>query len=207
MNVIFVSAEYKRHFSISKSIKELPNRVGLVSTIQFLDSLKDVKKELEKNGKNAVIAGQVLGCDASNALKIKNQVDCFLFIGSGKFYIFGLAMNLEKEMPIFNFNPLSSEFSKFDWQEVRKLKQKRKAQEIRLLSADKVGVFVSSKSGQSALPRALKIKGELEKKGKKAYLFMADNLDAAQFENFSEIESWVNTACPGLFYDVGVYNM
>jgi 2-(3-amino-3-carboxypropyl)histidine synthase len=207
MNVIFVSASYKKRFSISNSIKELPNRVGLIATIQFLDSLKEIKEDLEKKGKKAVIGGQVLGCDSSNALKIKDQVDCFLFIGSGKFYILGLAMNLEREMPIFNFNPLSSEFSRFDWQEVRKLKQKRKAQEIRFLSADRVGIFVSSKSGQSNLSKGLRIKEDLEKKGKKAYLFLADNLDAGQFENFSEIESWVNTACPGIFYDTGVYNM
>jgi len=208
MNVIFVNAAYKKHFSISNSfIKGLPSRVGLIATIQFLSSLKHIKKELEKHGKKAVIGGQILGCDSSNALKIKNKVDCFLFIGSGNFYILGLALNLEREMPIFNFNPLSSEASKFDWNEVRKLRQKKKSQEIRFLSADQIGIFVSSKSGQSNLPRGLKIKQDLEKKGKKAYLFLADNLDEAQFENFSDIQSWVNTACLGLFYDASVYNL
>ncbi len=207
MNVIFVSAAYKKHFSISNSfIKELPNRVGLVATIQFLGFLNSIKKEIEKNGKKAIIGGQILGCDSNNALKIKDKVDCFLFIGSGKFYILRIAMNLDREMPIFNLNPLSSELTKFDWQEIRKLKQKQKAQEIRILSADRVGIFVSTKSGQLHLDRALKIKEDLEKKDKKAYIFMADLLDQNQFENF-DVQAWVNTACPGLFYDVSVLNM
>ena len=39
-----------------------------------------------------------------------------------------------------------------------------------------------------------------EKQGKQAYIFISNNIDINQFENFS-INSWVNTACSGLVID------
>ena len=41
---------------------------------------------------------------------------------------------------------------------------------------------------------------KLEEQGKKAHIFMANNLDINQFENF-RIDSWINTACSGLAMD------
>ena len=38
---------------------------------------------------------------------------------------------------------------------------------------------------------------ELKKKlDKKSYLFIADNINSSEFENFPDIQSWVNTSCP-----------
>jgi 2-(3-amino-3-carboxypropyl)histidine synthase len=207
MEVVFVKAVYNKCFSISETlVKKLPGKVGLVSTIQFLDSLARIKEELEKQGKEVFIGGQILGCRQDNALKVQDKVQAFLYIGSGKFHVLGLAMKFVKEIPIFMFNPATQESSEFDWQEARKLKQKQKAQKTKFLISDRIGILVSIKPGQMKLNRALELKNELEKQGKKAYLFLIDNLDSSQFENFSKI-GWVNTACPGIFYDTSVYNL
>ena len=44
-------------------------------------------------------------------------------------------------------------------------------------------------------------------KDKNCYIFLADTVNPAEFENFPFIESWVNTACPRFADDnVGVVN-
>ena len=47
---------------------------------------------------------------------------------------------------------------------------------------------------------SIKLKKILIHKGKAAFIFISDNIDITQFENFN-ISSWVNTACRGMSYD------
>jgi 2-(3-amino-3-carboxypropyl)histidine synthase len=75
---------------LEKNLEKIKgNRIGLVSTIQFLDSLKSTKKFLENKGKSVRIGkgkskeGQILGCDVSAANSVEKDVDAFLYIGSG----------------------------------------------------------------------------------------------------------------------------
>ena len=62
---------------------------------------------------------------------------------------------------------------------------------MKFLNADKHGILVSTKPGQENLKQALGIKKELKKK---SYLFLANNIDTNEFENFG-LDSWINTAC------------
>src|SRR3989339_534122 len=72
-------------------------------------------------------------------------------------------------------------------------KKNQKASYVRYLSAKNIGILVSTKPGQENLKQALDFKNNL--KDKKGYLFIANNLNTNEFENFN-IDSWVNTACP-----------
>ena len=51
---------------------------------------------------------------------------------------------------------------------------------------------------------ALKIKNNL--KNKKSYLFIGNEINPREFENFS-LSSWLNTACPRLDFDFSVINI
>jgi diphthamide biosynthesis enzyme Dph1/Dph2-like protein len=45
------------------------------------------------------------------------------------------------------------------------------------------------------------VKKNIGKIGKKVYVFEADNINVAEFENFPQIQIWVNTACFGIARD------
>jgi len=64
---------------ISPLIKKIKTKekFGLLSSVQFLPQLKKANNLL----KNSIIGGQILGCNVKNAIKIKNKVDSFLYIG------------------------------------------------------------------------------------------------------------------------------
>ena len=206
MKTIFIPAKYTGKVDLSKiNVDNLPKKLGLVTTVQFLDIVDNIKKYLKKNSKEIFIGkgkqknpGQVLGCDISTTEKIKDKVDAFLYIGSGEFHPLGVALNTKKE--VFTFNPVSNVFSKINNNDIEKYKKIRKAKYVKFLHADNIGILVSTKPGQENLKQAEVLKKKLENKNKKKHIFISNNIDINQFENFN-IQSWVNTACPGLAND------
>lgn len=202
MKTVFVPVKYKGKISLpEKLINLLPKRIVLATTIQFIDFVKEIKKQLKNKkiilfrGRSKTL-GQILGCDL---FKIKKNFDAFLFIGDGLFHPQALLYFNQK--PVFCFNPLNERFFVLGEKEFEKIKKQIEAARIKFLYAQKTGVLVSLKPGQKQLNLALKIKRVLEKKGKEAYLFIGDTLDLKELDNFSFIQVWINTACPRIFED------
>jgi len=169
-------------------LKKLPKgRWGVVTTIQHQHKMADIIQQLE----HAMLAGQVLGCNASAAEKIKKDVDQWLFVGSGEFHPVQVAMMTSQ--PVYLWNPVAKEFGLLDKKRVDDWRKLKLGQLNNFLHAKRVGIIVTTKIGQKNLMRAL----ELQKKADKEYfIFACDELDMSEFENFTFIDYWVNTACP-----------
>ena len=205
MKTVFIEAKHKGIVKLNKSIiNKLPKKVGLVSTIQFLHNLPSIKRQLTKEYKTALIGGQIIGCNFSKANKIKNKVDCFLFIGTGEFHPLGLVYEINK--PTFILNPISLKLTKISKEEVEAYKKRRKGAYLKFLTAKNIGILVTTKQGQSQLDNAIALKNKLKRKS--SYIFLTDTLDINQLENFPFIEAWVNTACPRIIEDkIGILNI
>ena len=207
MKTIFIHSKYTGKVDLNKiEVDKLPTKLGLVTTTQFLDKTSEIIKYLENNGKEVFIdklkqrnEGQLLGCDQGAAMKIQDKVDAFLYIGSGEFHPLGVAMITNKD--VFTFNPVTSVFSKLNKENIEKYNKNKKIKKIKFLSADNIGILVSTKPGQYSYRKAVEIKNKIEKKGKNCYIFVFDTLDAREMENFPFIDFWVNTACPRIADD------
>ena len=157
MKTIFIPAYSK--INVSKVIKKvkIEEKIGLITTIQFLPQLKQAKQLL----KNSVIGGQITGCNINNALKIKNKVNSFLYIGSGIFHPIEIAIKTKKK--VYIANPITNEVSQITKEQIEKHEKQRKGSYLKLLSAEKVGILISTKPGQYNLKNALKIKNKVKK--------------------------------------------
>lgn len=184
MKTLFIGAKSKQ--SIDEVLKKvnLPGKVGLITTIQFLDQVKQIKN------KNYIFAGQVLGCRADNAIKIQKKVDSYLYIGSGKFHPIWVTLKTKK--PVYIANPNTNEFSKLEENEIIDYEKKLKGKINKFYYAKSYGILVSVKPGQYNLKKALELKNKL----KNSYIFMFNTLNELEFENFNKIDIWINTACP-----------
>jgi 2-(3-amino-3-carboxypropyl)histidine synthase len=208
MKLMFVEARYKKPVLIGKHVLKLPPKVGLVTTVQFIGQIKEVKSQLEKEGKkvflgrgkHTVYQGQVLGCDVNSALSISNKVDAFLYIGSGLFH--PIAISLKTKKDVFTFNPLTNKFSKVDKKEAEKINKKKKGALIKFLSSKEIGVIVTTKPGQEQLKKAFELKNKF--KDKNFYFLIFNTINFNQLENFPFIECFVNTACPRIALDDSV---
>ncbi len=205
MKTLFIEAKSKADIMpvVKKSLRFLPENVGIVSTVQHIHKLEGVKRFLEEKGKNAFLGGQILGCRASNAARIADNVEAFLYIGSGEFHPIEIALETEKK--VVKADPLTGEAGFLKKEKIDKIRKRQKGALIKFLSADNIGIIVSVKPGQEKLKKAFELKDKI--KGRDVYIFAADDIDIDQMENFSFIETWVNTACPRIVEDKkGVIN-
>ncbi len=207
MKTVFIPVKYTGNIDLSNiSLGKMPKKIGLVATAQFIGKINEIKNYLEKNNKEAFIGkakqkipGHILGCDVGAAIKLQENADAFLYIGSGEFHPLGVALSTKKD--VFTFNPVSGVFSKLDKEEIEKYKKSKKAKYAKFLYASNIGVMVSVKPGQYSYKKALEIKKILEEKGKKCFIFAFDTLDANEMGNFPFIDFWINTACPRIADD------
>jgi 2-(3-amino-3-carboxypropyl)histidine synthase len=212
MEKVFIKAAYNKPFAISESLKaqfeEISDNIGLISTVQFSNLLPIIKKELEGLGKKVFIyrEGVFLGCNTESAKKISDKVDAFLYVGSGKFHPLQVGLLLNKRKRIYIFHPQAEEIYELDWKEIDAFKVRQDVVKAKALSADKLGLLVSTKPGQCNLYSALKFKEKFDSRSKKAYLFLFDNFEENQIENWNELV-YVNTACPGLALDKKFANL
>ena len=116
MRTLFIEAYIKEDLEplLNKILKTVPEKkIGLVTTVQHIKNLEKAQKYLQKGGKKVYIgtpaknlrpkqgiyafhSGQLLGCDASAALDVEEDVDAFVFLGTGEFHPLFIAFNSEK---------------------------------------------------------------------------------------------------------------
>ncbi len=176
-------------------------KIGLVTSIQYIKTLPVVKKFLEKRGKEVFIGkgdkipGQMLGCRVGAGILIEDKVDAFLCITAGQFYGLGLALKSNK--PLLNLDLEQNSIYRLDT--LKKKVEKITAWNIaQVKEARRIGILVSWKLGQFTLP--FEIKKKLEKIGKEVFIIAMDEFTTAKLEGL-KLDALVNTACPRIGTD------
>ncbi|MEK6937037.1 MAG: diphthamide synthesis protein [Nanoarchaeota archaeon] len=198
MKTLFIYA--KTDVDIEPVLKkiEFKGKLGVITSVQFINQ---VKSYCEKD-KKFIFGGQVLGCNVNNALKINDKVDGFLFIGSGDFHPLGALHKIGK--PVYVANPYTNEVKVLGRKEFEDYEKRRNGLLKKYLMAKKVGILVSIKPGQFHPRQYLDLRQKIEfitnlrnkMKDKESFIFIGDNFDLNELENFRDVEVWVNTACP-----------
>ncbi|MFH1622969.1 MAG: diphthamide biosynthesis enzyme Dph2 [Candidatus Aenigmatarchaeota archaeon] len=184
------------------------DKIGLVTSIQFVGAIEKAKKFLESHGKEVRThkalqhEGQILGCNLEAALKIEKDVDAFLCISAGKFYGLGLVMKTDKPMLCLDLEKGAIT----DMDEFKKKIQKTIAwNRAAFDEAKRVGLFVSWKRGQAKSP--FEIKRKLEAKGKEVVILASDEITPEKLAGL-KIDAALNMACPRIgIDDIGRYRL
>ncbi len=188
---------------VEREFDKLKNfqRIGLVSSLQYIKGLGKLKRFLEKEGKEVYVyksekhGGQILGCRLEAGLKIQDKVDCFICLTTAKFYPLGLSLKTSKPVFVLDFEKNSLYLIE---------NEKKRYEKIILWNLEKfkeaneVGILVSSKIGQFKFP--IEIKKKIEKMGKKAYVFYLNEIAPEKLEGI-KVDILVNLACPRIGID------
>jgi len=208
--IIYVEA--KAGVSLKTAVeKALPllepwKRIGLVTTVQHVDMLGEAREQLLKAGKSVAVgdsgrlkyAGQVIGCDYSNARAVAKDVDAFLFVGGGRFHAIGVALATSK--PTVVADPYEQRAYSVDV-EVNKIMKQRWACVEKAVECERFGILIGLKSGQRRLETALQIRDKLEKAGKKNTLLAIREVTPEALMEFPSLGAYINTACPRISLD------
>jgi 2-(3-amino-3-carboxypropyl)histidine synthase len=176
-------------------------RVGLTTTTQHRGWLPAIQRFLEERGFRVVVgkpdrrlayAGQLLGCDYSTATEIADDVDCYLYVGTGDFHPLGVAIAVDK--PCVVADPSRTEARRLDEVKDRILRQRHGAI-VRAQDAAVFGILVSKKAGQVRMEMAKDLKALAAAHGREAHVFLMDLVAPDLLEGYT-VDAWVNTACP-----------
>ncbi len=202
MKTLFIYA--KSDVDIKPVLKNIKfkGKIGVITSVQFIDQVKSFCENESEGETNFIFGGQVLGCNVNNALKIKDKVDGFLFIGSGDFHPLGALYKIGK--PVYVANPYTNQVKILDIKEFEKYEKRKKGMIKKFLMAKKVGILVSIKPGQFHPKQYLDLRQKMELisklrnkiKDKESFIFIGDNFDLNELENFRDVDVWINTACP-----------
>lgn len=219
---LFIPVKYEGKIIIPENIiKSLPNKLILFSSIQFLDQLNNVKKQIEIQGKKIITVksknflysgmscdeGQLLGCNlecfdnSKDDKKLKEDFDAFLYIGDGVFHPKALMIKNRKD--IYCYNPKSNKLEIIKKELHDEYEKKKKGAILKFLTSENIGIIITTKQGQNNTKRAEQLKSRIMKKypNKKTFLFLVDEINFNELENFNFIDIFVNTACPRIAYD------
>ncbi len=218
MDVLFLDAPYKGEVKLCDATLDYLKEkkfatVALYGSVQFCNSLDDVRKQLAEAGVKVVtskadrthVVGQLLGCDNyHDSLRLKEKADCYLYVGDGKFHPLALVYG-QKDLAaaevkeIVCNDPIQKKMSLMTFDDIKSILRKYKSSLMKFLGANKVGVIVTIKPGQEQFRPSL----ALEKKfpEKKFFYFIDNVVSFDQLENFPFIDVWVNSACPRVGFD------
>lgn len=203
-----VKSKVKIDKTINESLLFLKKykKIGLITTIQHVQTLKNASNFLIDAGKTVLIGdsdtlpypGQIIGCEYSAAKSIAAEVEAFLFIGGGRFHAIGVALSTAK--PTILANPFNQKVVLLADQVNRLLKQHWiSIQKAKL--AKSFGILVCLKPGQRNFDLALKIKKLIEKDKKSAFIVLINEITPEALLAFPSIDAYINTACPRISFE------
>lgn len=183
-------------------------KVALCFPVQHLENSRKVKKFLEEGGLQVKLGmggahvrhpGQVLGCDSDAAVNA-GSVDAVLYFGGGKFHPTGIP----SDKPVLCADPHLGD-SYWITDEIKRMERKRKGSILAASQAKTFGILISTKCGQINMAGARLAKKLLEKKGTRAALLVANELNPVSLGNFLAFDAYINTACPRINDDTDAY--
>lgn len=218
--LLFIDAKWEGKIKLTKELenyfkKNKISSIALFASVQFTN-LDNFIKQIENLGikvnttkaKRTNSPMQILGCDCyEDSFKeniIKNS-DLILYIGDGLFHPKALLLAQKKETnnfkPVLIFNLVTNQIKEINKKDIEKQIQKYKRNLKLFINAKNIGILVTIKPGQQYFELAKKLKEKLNQENKKSYIFIEDNIDLGQLENYPFIQAWVNTACPRIGTD------
>lgn len=196
--------------AVEKSLSFLEGKkIGIVATAQHLHSLDAVENILQKNNFESIRSagderisekGQILGCDFSAGMNIVDEVDCFLFIGSGTFHPVGLLLSSKKH--VIAADPYTNTVKKQELDELKDIILRQRYGAIaNSKNAKEFGILIGLKRGQQRMNLAHKVKEMLDTFNKKSLIITMDNFSPISLQGFGNIDCFVSTACPRIAID------
>lgn len=199
----FVST-IEKNFQVGKSI-------AVVGTIQFNATIHGTVDRLRQLGYDIIVPqimplskGEILGC-TSPKITVKSKdtegADILLYLGDGRFHLES-AMIHNPKLPAYRYDPYSRKITRegYNHEELYKLRGQaiRTAQKAR-----KWGLILGTLGRQGNANTLQKIEEQCHQKSIDVVHLALSEIFPGKLAMFSDVEAWVQVACPRLSIDWG----
>jgi len=191
---------------IKSAMRLISPPVGLLTTSQHVQQIKEAKALLEKEGVKVMIGkgsrrapapGLILGCDYSNAREVSDEVASFLLLGGGRFHAIGLRLSTGK--PVIIIDPERSKAVVEDI-DIEAFERRRFLVIMEISKAKSIGILVSSKPGQNRMSLARRLLSAVREGDRDGHIVVLDEVTPDSLLNLG-FDAYVSTACPRIALD------
>lgn len=179
------------------------NRLGFVSTIQFVGTLHAAAIELRKLGYTVSVpqskplsAGEILGCTAPKM----NCSDAVIFLGDGRFHL-EAAMIANPTLKAYRYDPYEKKFTEEEYDHKAMRRNRRDAIE-KAKSATRFGLILGT-LGRQGSPKVLESLQAKIKPPLTSTVILLSEITPEKLKLFKGIDAFVQVACPRLSIDWG----
>lgn len=214
-DVLYVNARHKLSVGAvaAKAAKHLAERVpgaktvGIVTTAQHAHKLQEAADAMKAEGFEVLVgrgdnrvsgAAQLLGCNFTAGTSIDEDVDGFVYIGSGDFHPIAIQWGTDKLVVLAD--PYSEEVRTIE-DVMDRLMRQRFAAIQRAKDATAFGILVGTRVGQERMRLARGLQKKLQREGKEAHLIALDFFSWDNLQYFRHLDALVNTSCPRITTD------
>ena len=197
--------------TIKTNFKPEEHILSMSGTIQFITSIHSAAKELrERHGFRVTIPqskplspGEVLGCTAP---KLPAEANTIVFIADGRFHLEAI-MIANPNINAFKYNPYNKEITQEFYDTNKMLEYRRFAIDRSLSVVKSKGVFglILGTLGRQGNPKVLQnLMNNISKHTKcETINVLLPEIRPDVLSVFTEVDSWVQIACPRLSIDWG----
>lgn len=192
---------------VNHAKKSSIKKIAMFSTVQFTIHLKTTKKELEKQGLEILILksaplsqGEVLGCTSP---KMDGMgVDCIIYLGDGRFHLESMMIH-NPSIPAYAYDPYDKKLT-IEGYDHDKMRGTRKEAIETASKAKSWGIIMGTLGRQGAPPVVKDLKKKIAKVTKtEPIIVLLSEIFPSKLRLFSEVDAWVQIACPRLSIDWG----
>ncbi len=192
--------------AVLEAIVDLPQRIGLLATIQYIDLIPRMKEIIGSSGRTASVGtgdsrimypGQVLGCNCTSAESISDDVDCFVYIGEGDFHPLAAAFGAER--PVYVFNPVTNEMRDMSGSRDRLIRRRFAAIQT-AREAQSFLIIICSKTGQCRRELAAEAEKMIKDAGRTCVSAVMEEVTPDSLASY-QVDAYVCTACPRVATD------
>jgi len=202
-----ISVRQVLEIAVRESRKRNLTSVGLATTVQHIHKISTMEAMLKNAGlmihvgeqTKRLLRGQVLGCDVGHlGSSLIDKIDGTIFVGGGRFH--ALAILRKTKKPVLAVDPYNKQLTVLDDIDLRKYYQKRYAAVDSIKNAQRIGILVSTKTGQYNQKLLQLAQDWLELHGKTFLTVLVSTVIFPQLLNFP-VDGWISTLCPRVALD------
>jgi 2-(3-amino-3-carboxypropyl)histidine synthase len=180
------------------------SRLALMGTIQFTSTLHNARSLLTDHFPTVFIpqakplsAGETLGCTSP----ILPDCDALIFIADGRFHL-EAAMIRNPNIPAYRYDPYTKILSREGY-DVEKMKSVRLASIRQAAHAKVFGLILGTLGRQGSIDIFKRLKALIENRQGVVISFLMAEVNPVKLSKISEVDVWVQVACPRLSIDWG----
>jgi len=207
---VFVDIKFDlSHFieSVKLNFKQ-DQKLAMVSTVQFAASLHVAQKQLKQHFANITVpqarplsAGEVLGCTSPKMNC--DELDALIYIGDGRFHLES-AMISNPTLPAYRYDPYDKQLTRerYDHEKMKSIRKDA----VEVARKAKVFGIVHGTLGRQGNPSIVRrLESLLKAKNIPYVVVLLSEIFPAKLALFSDVEAWVQVACPRLSIDWGIH--